>query len=76
MTVQSIETVQELIEEMQSDGTGVGSAWEYTNKMNKRNMFAVFAESAFCDIFNSPNVQNPKQIWAEGKFIGEYEHLN
>lgn len=76
MTVQSIETVQELIEEMQEDGTGVGSAWEYTNGMNKKKMFAVFAPSAICDIFDSPFVQNPKQIWADGKFLDEYTHLN
>lgn len=76
MTVNKIETVQHLIEEMQSDGTGVGSAWEYINAMNKKKMFAVFAPSAVCDIFSSPYVQNPKQIWADGKYLGEYENLN
>lgn len=76
MTVQSIETVQALIEEMQGDGTGVGSAWEYINGMNKKKMFAVFTESQVCDIFDAPFVQNPKQIWADGNYLGEYEYLN
>ena len=76
MTVLSIETVQELIEEMQGDGTGVGSAWEYTNKLSDTKMFAVFTASQFCDIHQSPNVQDPELIWTEGKFIGEYSHLN
>ena len=76
MTVNSIETVQNLIEEMQSDGTGVGSAWEYTNSMNNKIMFAVFAPSAVCDIFDSPFVEQLVQIWAEGKFISKYKYLN
>lgn len=76
MTVNSIETVQSLIEEMQGQGAGVGSAWEYINGMNKKKMFAVFATSAYCDIFESPFVKNPKRIWADGKFIGEHEYLN
>jgi len=75
MTVNKIETVQHLIEEMQADGDA-GSAWEYTNGMNKKKMFAVFTDSQTCDIFDSPFVQNPKQIWVEGKFLGEYAHLN
>lgn len=76
MTVNKIETVQHLIKEMQADGTGVGSAWAYKNGMNKKKMFAVFAPSAVCDIFDSPFVQNPKQIWADGKYLGEYANLN
>lgn len=77
MTVHSIETVQDLIEEMQSEGTSIGSAWEYTNKMYSKVMFAVFTASQFCDIYQSPNVLNPELIWTEGKFIGaKYEYLN
>ena len=76
MTVNSIETVQELIEEMQASGTAVGSAWRYTNKFGRYEMFAVFTASQFCDIHQSPNVLNPELIWTKGKFIGEYEHLN
>lgn len=74
--MQTIETVQALIEEMQGQGVTVSSAWEYTNGMNKKRMFAVFADSQVCDIYDSPFVQKPKQIWAEGKFLGEYADLN
>jgi len=76
MTVYTIETVQALIEEMQGEGTEIGSVWKFTNTMNKKVMFAVFPASQFCDIHQSPCVDNPVQIWAEGKFVGEYEHLN
>ena len=76
MTVDSIETVQDLIEEMQAEGTAVGSAWEFTNTVNDKIMFAVFPASQFCDIHQSPNVRHPELIWKKGKFIGEYEHLN
>lgn len=76
MTVNSIETVQFLIEEMQGEGTKVGSAWEYTNSMNSKRMFAVFTTSQFCDIHQNSFVKNPELIWEEGKFIGKYEHLN
>lgn len=71
MTVDSIEAVQELIAEMQADGTTVGSAWEYTNTINNKKMFAVFTAHQFCDIHCSPYVKNPKQIWANGEFINE-----
>lgn len=73
MTVTSIETVKELIDEMTSDGTGVDSAWEYTNSMNNKTMFAVFAGNQFCDIHCSELVKDPIQIWEDGKFISKYE---
>lgn len=76
MTVHSIETVQELIEELQGQGMAVGSAWEYTNTMNMQKMFAVFTTSQVCDLMQSPFVGNPELIWTEGKFVGKYEHLN
>lgn len=76
MTVNSIQTAKELIEEMLMDGTGVGSAWEFTCAMNGERMFAVFARSAYCDIYESPGVKEPKQIWGDGKYLGEYENLN
>lgn len=76
MTVNKIETVQELIEEMQADGTGVNSAWEFTNTMNGKVMFAVFPSSQFCDIHCSPNVKDPEIIWEFGKYVGKYTHLN
>lgn len=76
MTVHSIETVQELIEELQGQGMAVGSAWEYTNTMNNKVMFAVFTSDQFCDIPQAPHAEQPVQIWAEGKFIGKYKHLN
>jgi len=76
MTVNSIETVVDLIEEMQGYGQEVGSAWEYTNTMNNQRMFAVFPASQHCDIYESPCVKDPKRIWANGEFIGGYEHLN
>jgi len=76
MTVNSIETVQSLIDEMQADGTSISSAWEYVNRMNNKKMFAVFTSHQFCDIHCSPFVKNPKQIWAHGKFVSEYSHLN
>ncbi len=76
MTVNSIETVQELIEEIQADGTMVGSAWEYINAMNNQKMFAVFTTHQFCDIHCSPTVKNPERIWACGKYIDKYEYLN
>lgn len=76
MTVNSIEIVQKLIEEMQADQMAVDSAWEYTNAMNNKKMFAVFPASHICDVYASPYVEEPELIWTEGKFIGEYAHLN
>jgi hypothetical protein len=76
MTVNSIEIVQDLIEEMKSQGVDVGSAWEYKNSMNDKLMFAVFTASQFCDINQSPYVKSPELIWEDGKYIGKYSHLN
>lgn len=76
MTVHSIETVQELIEEIQGSGGAVDSVWEYTNGMNGKKMFAVFMAFQVCDIHQSPYVQSPELIWAEGKFGSKYAHLN
>lgn len=76
MTVSSIETVQKLIEEMQAGNTAVGSAWEFINGLNGKRMFAVFATSQFCDIYQSGFVQEPELLWEAGKFIGKYSHLN
>jgi len=76
MTVNSIEVVQKLIEEMQELGEEIGSAWEYTNSMNNKIMFAVFPSSQVCDIYQSPYVRNPELIYKKGKFAGKYEYLN
>lgn len=76
MTVNSIETLIDLIDEMIGQGMAVVSAWKYTNSMNNKVMFAVFTESQICDIHQSPYVKDSVQIWVEGKFIGEYAHLN
>jgi len=76
MTVQSIETVKSLIDEMQANGEEVGSAWEYVNGMNNKKMFTVFTANQFCDMHCSPSVKQPKQIWGGGKFLGEYADLN
>ncbi len=75
MTVNSIETVQELISEMKAEGTAIGSVWEYVNGMNNKKMFAVFAALQYCDIYDSPFVKNPEQIWANGEFRGKYTNL-
>lgn len=76
MTVNKIETVKELIDEM-NYGRDCGSAWEYINTMNNQKMFAVFPASQTCDIFDSPYVKEPKQIWSqETGFMGDYEYLN
>jgi hypothetical protein len=74
MTIQKIETVKKLIEEMGSEN--VGSVWEYINGMNNQTMFAVFSKNQPCDIFSSPFVKEPKQIWLDGIFLDEYEYLN
>ena len=76
MTVLTIETVQGLIEEMQAEGTMIGSVWEYTNIMNNKKMFAVFPARQFCDIRCSSAVKDPKIIWEFGKYVGKYAHLN
>lgn len=76
MTVNSIETVQDLIQEFQADGTLMGSAWEYTNGMNGKRMFAVFTARQFCDIHCSPHVKKPEIVWEFGKYAGKYAHLN
>ena len=72
MTVFSIETVQALIVE----GGLIDSVWEYTNRMNNKKMFAVFMANQYIDVLNNLNIKDPELIWTEGKFLGEYEHLN
>jgi len=76
MTVNTIETVKAVIEEIEADGYKVDSAWEYTNAMNQQTMFAVFPLGQPCDIYQSPCVQNPKLIWQNGHFVGKYTYLN
>lgn len=74
MTVHEINTVVQLIEEMGKDG--VQSVYEYTNAVSKEILYAVFAKSQHDDMYESPFVKSPKLIWIDGKFVGEYVHLN
>ena len=76
MTIDTIETVIEVIIESQAAGTPVLTVWEYENSMNQRTMFAVFHVGTYCDIYTSPGVRNPVLIWKDGKFSGKYAYLN
>jgi len=76
MTIEKEEYMKELVDEMNSTGMPVATVWEYVNAMNKKKMFAVFAATQSCDIFQSPVVLEPKLIYEQGKFINGYEHLN
>ena len=76
MTVYTIETVFDVIVEMQEHHINIGSVWEYTNAGNNKKMFAIFTVSQCCDIHDNPYVNNPKLIWTEGKFINDYSYLN
>lgn len=69
MTVNDIETARDLVDEMEASGQQVGSVWRYTNKMNGKTTYAVFAASQWCDIDESPNVVNPTRIWAHGEWL-------
>jgi len=76
MTVYTIETLKELVEECRGRSDEIVSAWKYVNAYNEKTMFAAFTASCYCDIFESPAVLRPKLIYRSGKFIGEYMFLN
>lgn len=76
MTVDTIIRVKALLDEVQGQGRRIVSVWKYVNRMNNKTMFAVFTESCYCDIFESPAVLRPRLIYRSGKFIGEYKFMN
>lgn len=76
MTVDTIERLKDLVDEVAGTSSQVVSAWEYTNAYNNQVMFAAFTPACVCDIFESPAVLNPKLIFRSGRFIGDYEYLN
>jgi len=76
MTVSSIEIAKDLVDEIQGNNEQVGSVWEYTNSMDGKKLFAVFTIDQLCDIYESPYVENPKRIWIEGRWTGDYEYVN
>lgn len=76
MTVDTIIRLKALVDEIHGSGGHVVSAWKYINAMNDKIMFAVFTESCYCDIHESPAVLRPKLIYRSGHFIGEYKFMN
>jgi hypothetical protein len=76
MTVEKIENVIGMVEELRRTHNPVVSVWEYTHLYCNRVMFAVFTTACYCDIYESPYVLNPKLIFRSGKFMGSYVYLN
>jgi len=76
MTVDTIERLKALVDEVRDTPVLIVSAWEYTNRMNNKIMFAAFTVWCHCDILESPAVRRPKLIYRSGKFRGKYEYLN
>ena len=76
MTVDTIERLKALVDECSGTNNVVVSAWEYTNAMSGKVMFAAFTQSCHCDIFQSPAVLKPILIFRSGHFIGKYLFMN
>ena len=76
MTVDTIQRLKDLIDEVAGSRSPVVSAWVYVNRMNNKTMFAAFTTACCCDIFESPAVLRPRLIYRSGKFIGEYKFMN
>lgn len=76
MTVETIQRLKALVDEVAGTSGQIVSAWVYINRMNNKTMFAAFTASQFCDIFESPAVLRPRLIYRSGKFIGEYKFMN
>jgi len=76
MTIDTIIRVKDVIDEIDAGGGYVVSVWKYVNAMNDKVMFALFTNSCYCDIFESPAVLRPKLIYRSGVFIGEYKFMN
>jgi hypothetical protein len=76
MTVETIEVVQELIDECEGTSTQVDTVWEYENAYSGKTMFAVFTIACINDIYSSPAVIVPTKIYEKGVWYGAYEYLN
>jgi len=76
MTVDTIQRLKDLIDEVAGTPGYVVSAWEYTNVNNNKTMFAAFTTACICDIFQSPAVKHPMLIFRSGHFIGKYKFMN
>ena len=76
MTVDTLKRLKDLVDEVQGTRQEIVSAWEYTNIMSEKVMFAAFTASCYCDIFESPAVTRPKLIYRSGRFIRDYAYLN
>lgn len=76
MTIDTIDRLKELVDDVRGTGQEIISAWEYTNTNNNQIMFAAFTASCYCDIFESPAVSKPILIYRSGRFIGKYLFMN
>ena len=76
MTVDTIDRLKALVDEVDGTPMLIVSAWEYTNAFNHKCMFAAFTVWCDCDIHESPAVENPVLIYWSNRFIGKYEYLN
>ena len=76
MTVDTIQRLKDLIDEVAGTPGYIVSAWVYVNRNNNHTMFAAFTTACYCDIFESPAVLRPRLIFRSGHFIGEYKFMN
>ena len=76
MTVDTIERLKALIDEVAGTSGEIVSAYEYTNVGNNRVMFAAFTPACYNDIYESPYVLNPICIYRAGFWIGKYLFMN
>jgi len=76
MTVETIQTLKELILECTGTCNEIMIVYEYTNAMNNQLMFAAFTRHCYNDIYESPAVLNPICIYKCGFWIGKYLFMN
>lgn len=76
MTVDTIERLKDLVDEVQGTSNQIVSAWEYVNVYSDNVCFCAFTVSCVCDVFDSPAVKQPILIYRRGRWLKQYDYLN
>jgi len=71
LTVKSIKSVKELVEEMEEDQ--IGGIYKYRHVNTGKQLYAVFPKNQFIDIYQSPFCTEIETIFYNGKWLKNLE---
>jgi len=76
MTVETIQDLKELVNEVHGKPYEIVTAWSYVSGYSKKTLFAAYTSFCYCDIHESPTILNPVLIYRSGEWLGKYRFMN